>query len=111
LAYLNLINWNFFFLLLLFCYTFAILYSILAIMAEEETFHEYKKMSDYFKLIYSVFLEPTFFHPFITYSSIRGYISVLFGKKGWGGMTRKGFAGKEEKTPAPKGMDAQPKTA
>jgi cellulose synthase/poly-beta-1,6-N-acetylglucosamine synthase-like glycosyltransferase len=94
LAYLNVINWNFFFLLLLFCYTFAAMYSMFAIMAEEETFHEYKKMSDYFKLIYSVLLEPTFFHPFITFSSIRGYVASMFGKKGWGKMTRKGFANK-----------------
>ncbi len=112
LAYLNLINWNFFFLLLLFCYTFAILFSMLAIMAEEESFHEYKKMSDYFKLIYSVLLEPTFFHPFITFSAMRGYIGVMFGKKSWGKMTRKGFAGKKEETPLSKKVaTATPKPA
>lgn len=110
LAYFNMIYWNFFFLLLLFCYTFAILYSMLSIMAEEETFHEYKKMSDYFKLIYSVLLEPTFFHPFVTYSAIRGYISSLFGKKGWGKMTRKGFTEKTtESSPLAKKMAGQPK--
>ncbi|HTB31748.1 MAG TPA: glycosyltransferase [Bacteroidia bacterium] len=112
LAYMNLINWNFFFLLLLFCYTFAILFSMLAIMAEEETFHEYKKMSDYFKLIYSVLLEPTFFHPFITFSAIRGYIGVMFGKKSWGKMTRKGFGNtKQESALAKKMAAAKPKTA
>ncbi len=110
LAYMNLINWNFFFLLLLFCYTFAILFSMIAIMAEEETFHEYKKMSDYFKLIYSVLLEPTFFHPFITFSAIRGYIGVMFGQKSWGKMTRKGFSNKkEDSTLAKKMADAKPK--
>lgn len=102
LGYLNIINWNFFFLLLLFVYTFAVMFSILAIMAEEETFHEYKKMSDYFKLMYAVLLEPAFFHPFITFSAIRGYVSLFFGEKSWGKMTRKGFTdktreGKEEK--------------
>ena len=96
LAYLNLINWNFFFLLLLFVYTFAILFSMLAVLAEEETFHEYKKTSDYFKLIYSVLLEPTFFHPFITYSAIRGDIGLIFGKQKWGKMTRKGFSDKKK---------------
>ncbi len=112
LAYFNLINWNFFFLLLLFCYTFAILFSMLAIMSEEETFHEYKKMSDYFKLIYSVLLEPTFFHPFITFSAIRGYIGVMFGQKSWGKMTRKGFgATKEDSTLAKKMAGAKPNPA
>jgi len=106
LAYMNLINWNFFFLLLLFCYTFAILFSMIAIMAEEETFHEYKKMSDYFKLIYSVLLEPTFFHPFITFSAIRGYIGVMFGQKSWGKMTRKGFSNKKEDSSLTKKMAA-----
>lgn len=113
LAYLNMINWNFFFLLLLFCYTFAILFSMIAVMAEEETFHEYKKMSDYFKLIYSVLLEPTFFHPFITFSAIRGYIGVMFGKKSWGKMTRKGFGNtKKDDSSLAKGMaTAKPKPA
>jgi cellulose synthase/poly-beta-1,6-N-acetylglucosamine synthase-like glycosyltransferase len=95
--YLNLINWAFFILLLLFIYTFAILFSMFALLAEVETFDEYKKISDYFKLIYTILLEPIFFHPFITLSSILGDISLIYRKKSWGKMTRKGF-GHENRT-------------
>ena len=96
LAYFNLINWSFFILLLFFVYTFNVFFSMLALLAEANTFDEYKKMSNYFKLIYSILLEPIFFQPFIAYSSIRGDISLLFGKKGWGQMTRKGFEQKNK---------------
>jgi poly-beta-1,6-N-acetyl-D-glucosamine synthase len=96
LAYFNLINWSFFILLLFFVYTFNVFFSMLALLAEANTFDEYKKMSNYFKLIYSMLLEPIFFQPFIAYSSIRGDISLLFGKKGWGKMTRKGFEQKNK---------------
>jgi hypothetical protein len=68
---------------------------MIAILAEEETYHEYKKMKDYFKLINALLLEPIFFHPFVTYSAIRGDINLIRGKKGWGTMKRKGFQAKK----------------
>jgi len=96
LAYMHLINWSFFILLLFFVYIFNVFFSMLALLAEVKTFDEYKKMSEYLKLIYSILLEPIFFQPFIAYSSIRGEISLFLGKKGWGKMTRKGFDPKKK---------------
>lgn len=92
LAVNGMIDWSMFFLLILFVYTFALLFSLIGLLAEEETFHEYKTISDYLKLIYAAMLEPIFFHPYIVFSTVRGDIQLLFGKKSWGKMTRTGFA-------------------
>jgi cellulose synthase/poly-beta-1,6-N-acetylglucosamine synthase-like glycosyltransferase len=97
LAIFNMINWPIFFLLILMVYTFAVFFSMLGLLAEEETFHEYKKTSDYFKLMYAAILEPVFFHPFIAFSAIRGDLSTIFGKRTWGTMTRVGFESKVKK--------------
>lgn len=92
LACVGLINWHFFFLLLIFVYSFAILFSMLSLLTEETTFYQYTKRKDYLKLIYAALLEPVIFHPFVVYSAIKGNIDMIKGKKTWGDMTRKGLS-------------------
>lgn len=92
LAFIGLINWHFFFLLLIFVYTFAIMFSMFSLLTEEMTFHQYTKYSDYLKLVGASLLEPIFFHPFVVYCAIKGNIEQIRGKKGWGDMARKGLS-------------------
>lgn len=90
----GLINWHFFFLLALFVYTFAILFSVIALFSEEKTYHKYPKQTDFFKLLMAAFIEPLYFHPLAVYAALVGYKEKIMGTKGWGEMTRKGFTKK-----------------
>ncbi len=94
-AFLGLIDWPFFLLLLAFILTFGFLYSVFAILMEITTFNQYKKRSDIFKLIITAFIEPILFHPFVVWSAVRGNIDFLQRKKSWGEMTRQGFSNKK----------------
>ena len=91
LALLGYVNWPFFLALLLMVYSFAVMFSILALVSEELTYHQYKRKTDIFKLIMTGLLEPFLFHPWAVWSAILGNIDLLTGRKSWGEMTRKGF--------------------
>jgi biofilm PGA synthesis N-glycosyltransferase PgaC len=95
LAVTNSINWQFYLLLFLFVYTFAVSISIWAILFEEITFHKYKKKRDVVKLLIAALLEP-FFYPIHTYFAVRGNLEALRRKKGWGKVERKGFEKKKK---------------
>lgn len=88
---LGLLNWHFFILLLLFVYTFAIFFSVIALYCEERTYHKYPKQADFLKLLLAAFIEPFYFHPITVYAALVGYKDKVMGTKGWGEMTRKGF--------------------
>lgn len=90
----GLIHWHFFFLLLIFVYFFAVLFSVIALYSEERTYHKYPKQADFFKLLLTAFIEPVYFHPLAVYAAIIGYKEKIMGTKGWGEMTRKGFTKK-----------------
>lgn len=90
----GLINWHFFFLLVIFVYTFAVLFSVIALFSEEKTYHKYPKQTDFFKLLMAAFIEPLYFHPLAVYAALVGYKEKIMGTKGWGEMTRKGFTKK-----------------
>ncbi|WP_149207030.1 glycosyltransferase family 2 protein [Flavobacterium johnsoniae] len=91
----GLLNWHFFLLLLLFVYTFAVFFSVIALYSEEQTYHKYPKQRDFFKLLLAAFIEPFYFHPLTVYAALIGYKEKVMGTKGWGEMTRKGFTKKE----------------
>ncbi|HSZ71864.1 MAG TPA: glycosyltransferase [Cytophagaceae bacterium] len=95
LAEFGMINWKFFFLLLIFVYTFAVMFSLLSLLTEEYTFRQYRRKSDFIKLVGTAMLEPIIFHPFVVYAAIRGNIDKMRGAKGWGDMVRAGFTKKE----------------
>ncbi|MBT3244564.1 MAG: glycosyltransferase family 2 protein [Bacteroidetes bacterium] len=84
-------NWSFFGVMFGFIYTFAVAQSVWSILFEELTYHKYTKRTDVIKLVFTAFLEPVFYHPFILYWAIRGNLDYLSGNKSWGVMVRKGF--------------------
>ncbi len=95
MAYFGIINWEFFIWLLLFVYSYAVAFSIIAIFTEEMTYKKYEKFSDIYKLIVAAIVEPIIFHPFTSYSAIRGNWTKITGNNSWGEMTRKGFDNKK----------------
>ena len=87
----GLFHFQFFLLLLLFVYLFAVLFSMMALYAEESTFKRYNTFKDLRKLVIAAFLEPFVFHPVVVYAALKGNWQKLKGQGGWGEMTRKGF--------------------
>jgi cellulose synthase/poly-beta-1,6-N-acetylglucosamine synthase-like glycosyltransferase len=87
------VRWDYTFAFVILAYLFTVLFSILAIVSEELTYHQYKKKGIGFSLLKIAFLEPFVNHPFIVYSAVLGNIDYYFNKKKkWGEMTRKGIA-------------------
>ena len=91
LALCGLIDWQFFLTLLAMVYFFALMFTFFALLAEEITFYQYKKIPQIAKLIVTAFIEPIVYHPFVVYAAITGFKDTLVGKKAWGKMERKGF--------------------
>lgn len=90
---LNEVRWDYALAFIVLAYFFTVLFSIVAILSEELTYHQYKKKGTGFKLLAISALEPFVLHPFILYAAIRGNIDYYFNKKKkWGEMTRKGMA-------------------
>lgn len=57
----------------------------------------YKRGYEYLWIIIASILEPIFYHPIITFCSLRGYLSYLTNRDfKWKNMERKGFKQKEE---------------
>ncbi len=92
--FLGILNWKFFSLLLLLVYLFAIMFSCMALLAEETTYKKYNTFSDLRKLIFIALLEPIIFHPVTVFAALKGNWQKLKGTSGWGEMTRKGFKSK-----------------
>ncbi|WP_395048886.1 glycosyltransferase [Flavobacterium sp.] len=97
LIFLNKVRWDYALAFIIMAYLFSVLFSIVAIVSEELTFHQYKKKATGFKLVLIAILEPLVNHPVILYSAIIGNIDYYFNKKKkWGKMVRKGINNKVE---------------
>lgn len=96
LTLLGIIDWELFLALFAFILSFGYLYSVFAILIEATTFNQYKRIKESAKLILSALSEPFYFHPFIVFSGIRGYIDFIRKKHSWGEMTREGFTTKKK---------------
>jgi cellulose synthase/poly-beta-1,6-N-acetylglucosamine synthase-like glycosyltransferase len=84
--------WEYIILFTIIAYLFTVLFSIITIITEELTYHQYKKKGMGFKLIKTALLEPFVNHPFILYAALKGNFDYYFNKKiKWGEMTRKGM--------------------
>jgi cellulose synthase/poly-beta-1,6-N-acetylglucosamine synthase-like glycosyltransferase/phosphoglycerol transferase MdoB-like AlkP superfamily enzyme len=90
-AALGLMDWSFFFTYLLFIISFGYLYSAFAIFMEVITYHQYKRRTDMMILMFTALTEPFYFHPFVVWSAIKGFVDYIQKKKAWGEMTRQGF--------------------
>ena len=102
LVFLGKVNWAFFVSLFLMIYMFAVFISVLALLAEEITFHKYNKKSDALKLAATAFVEPFLFHPFTLAWALMGNLYLLLGINNWGNMKREGLSKenkKEQKLP------------
>ena len=89
----NKIRWDYAFGFIILAYLFTVVFSLIAIITEELTSHQYKKKGTGIHLVIIAFLEPFVNHPFVLYAAIRGNIDYYFNKKKkWGEMTRKGMA-------------------
>lgn len=93
------IDWDFFFSFLVFIVCFGYLYSSFAILMEVFTFNQYKRRIDVLRLLLTGMTEPFYYHPFVVWSAIKGYLDLIKKKKGWGEMTRQGFAQKKTAPP------------
>lgn len=91
LVFMGIISWFFFFLFLLLVYAYAVMFSMMAIYAEESTFKRYTTFHDLWKLVFIALLEPIIFHPFTVYAALYGNWEKIKGTTGWGDMTRRGF--------------------
>lgn len=91
-ALLGLIDWEFFFIYLLFIVCFGYLYSAFAILMEVISYHQYKRRTDVLRLLLTALTEPFYFHPFVVWSAIMGFKDLIKKNKSWGEMTRQGFA-------------------
>lgn len=97
---LGLINASSFWLLLATVYSYAVGLSCMAIWVDQKTYLQYRSKRDLGRLLFIALIEPFFYHPFTVYSSIRGNIDYMRGKKGWGSMTRQGLSKPAASMPA-----------
>lgn len=86
------VKWDYAIAFIVLSYLFTVFFSIITIITEELTYHQYKKKGMGLQLITTAFLEPFTNHPFILYAAIKGNFDYYFNKKiKWGEMTRKGM--------------------
>ncbi|HJS01084.1 MAG TPA: glycosyltransferase [Flavobacterium sp.] len=89
----NNVNWDFAILFIIVAYLFTVLFSIITLITEELTYHQYKKKGMGIQLIKTAFLEPIVHHPFVLYAALKGNFDYYFNKTiKWGEMTRKGMS-------------------
>ena len=87
------VRWDYALGFFVLAYLFSVIFSLVAIVSEELTYHQYKKKGTGLRLIITIFLEPFTLHPFILYAAIGGNYDYFFNKKKkWGEMTRKGLS-------------------
>lgn len=89
----NNVVWDYAIVFLILAYLFTVLFSIITIITEELTYHQYTKKGMGLQLVKTAFTEPILNHPFILYAAIKGNFDYYFNKKiKWGEMTRKGMS-------------------
>jgi biofilm PGA synthesis N-glycosyltransferase PgaC len=89
LAIMGAINWQFFFLITGFIYSFSVFLSAFTVLFEEITFHKYRRKRDVIKLLLVSFIEP-FLYPMHAWFAVRGNIKYAFKQNGWGKIKRNG---------------------
>ncbi|WNI37646.1 sulfatase-like hydrolase/transferase [Chryseobacterium sp. SG20098] len=88
---LGIINWPFFIVLFALVISMGFLYSIYAILVDLVSHQVYTKRKDFFRLIFTAFSEPFYFHPIVVKAGVNGFIDYFKKSHGWGEMTRQGF--------------------
>lgn len=94
---LGMVDYQIFFLLLLFVFSFSLAFSSLAVFYETYFFNRYKGASFLLKIVLIAMAEMVIFHPMNVFFSLKGNFDYFFRKKkGWGVMTRTGFGDKTD---------------
>ena len=89
---LGILNWKFFIALTTMVYTFAIMFSVFAVLMDVFSYNQYRSTKDILILIGCALLEPFIFHPIVVFSAVRGnYKKLIKANAGWGEQVRKGF--------------------
>ncbi len=91
------INWYTFVALLTFIVSFGYMFSAFAAYMEVSTFNMYRRRTEMMKLLLTALTEPFYFHPFVVWSAIKGYVDIIRKKNSWGEMTRQGFGPAQQK--------------
>ena len=97
LAVTGRVNWESSLVIFTLIYLFCLLLSIVVI------YYDYLqnrgKMVPYLRLVVAAILEPIFYHPFVVFFALKGYLRYLFRKNlTWGEMKRKGYNNEENDT-------------
>ncbi len=85
-------DWHFYALLCLTAYLYAIMLSMLVLLAEEITYRQYTSRKNLFLAILIAMLEPVILYPQKLVWAIQGNIQKINGCKTWGEMSRVGFS-------------------
>lgn len=95
---LGMVNYQIFFLLLLFVFSFSLVFSSFAVFYETYLFNKYKGAGFLFKAILIAMAEMIIFHPMNVYFALRGNYDFFIkrNKKEWGVMTRTAFDAKQK---------------
>ena len=99
LSIFGVINWQAFVALLVFIISFGYLFSAFAAYMEVTTFNMYRRRSEMMRLLFTALTEPFYFHPFVVWAAIKGYVDLIRKKNSWGEMTRQGFGTPPAKKP------------
>ncbi|WP_338750779.1 glycosyltransferase [Bacillus sp. FJAT-52991] len=66
--------------------------SMFSILLEEWSFRRYEKIGDFVRLFISSLLESFWYRPLMTFFRVEGFFQIIFRKKSWGDMKRKGVS-------------------
>ena len=94
------INFQIFFILLLFVFSFSLFFSSYAVFYETLVFNRYKGYKFLFSVLFIAIAEMIIYHPLNVYFALLGNYTffVKKNKNGWGKMTRTAFDDKSKKT-------------
>ncbi len=95
ITFLGLLNLHTFIVLLLFVFSFSVMYSLFAVFYEAYTYNKYHGLNYIVQVLFFIILEMLIYQPLNMYFSLTGNYDFFFKKnrKGWGVMTRTGFSG------------------
>lgn len=94
---LNIIQWQYAIVLLMFVYSYSVFITILSIIWDQFIFRQYSNWRDVFRLCFMAFLEPVLYHPMVMIFAITGYVKQFLGMRhSWGNMKRRGFESNPE---------------
>ncbi|RCU43908.1 glycosyltransferase family 2 protein [Chryseobacterium lacus] len=93
LLFTSQINFNTFWLMLLYVYLIGITMSLMTISYDVRVKRQYKTYPEYLRLILFSSMEAFVYHPLVVFFSLKGYWQFLTRKNfSWGAMTRQGFS-------------------